>query len=64
MEVTMVSYVTGRHVSLVKACAWCPKSKKPVLKVGQVYTDGLCPIHLRELMGQLKEARKRKIWQS
>lgn len=64
MAVTMVNYVTGRHVFLVKACAWCPRSKRPTLKVGEAYTDGLCPIHLRELMGQLKETGRKKIWQS
>lgn len=51
---TMVRYLTQERVELVTACAWCPRSKHPVLKKNQEYTHGVCSKHLHALMGSLK----------
>lgn len=57
MVTTMVQFGTGRRVQLVFACAWCPEESWQVLDVGQEYTHGICPVHLRIVMRSMKEKK-------
>lgn len=55
----MVNYITGRHVSLVKACAWCPRSTQTKLGEREEYTHGVCDKHFLLLMDSLKKKKTR-----
>lgn len=48
-------YIPNKSTDLVMACAWCPKTTYPKLKINQQYTHGMCEKHKQGFIIRISE---------
>lgn len=48
-EIKTMRTLTGEIVTLVWACAWCPRNTWQKLKPNEDYTHGICKKHFKKL---------------
>lgn len=44
-----------KKIEIVSVCAWCTDETYPVLDDYQVYSHGICALHLRRMRHQARE---------